>query len=157
METLRTTRVERHIKANRADVYRLLLDPAAIAEWKVPEGMTARVHEFEPREGGAIRVSLTYADDTSSGKTTEHTDTYRGRFVRLIPNETVVEVDEFETTDASMQGEMTSTITLTDAADGGTIIAGVHEGLPAGVSLADNETGWQMALGRLARLAEKRP
>ncbi len=29
-------------------------------------------------------------------------------------------------------------------------VVGVHEGLPVGVSTADNEAGWRMALGRLA-------
>src|SRR5688500_2278629 len=151
---MHTTRVSQHIKARRADVYRLLLDPTAIAKWKVPDGMTAHIHTFEPREGGTIRVSLTYVTETAAGKTSAHTDTYRGRFVRLVPNEQVVEVDEFETGDPAMQGEMVSTITLTDAADGGTDVVGLHEGVPPGVSTADNETGWRMALAKLATLAE---
>ena len=149
-----STRVTRHIRASRADVYRLLLDPAAVVKWKVPEGMTAHVHAFDAREGGELRVSLTYDAPTKTGKTTSHTDTYHGRFVRLVPNEQVVEVDEFETTDPALRGEMTSTITLADAADGGTDVVGVHESLPPGVSLADNETGWRMALDKLAALAE---
>ena len=153
---VRSTRVHRHIDANRADIYRLLLDPDAIEKWKVPEGMTAHVHTFEAREGGAVRVSLTYVDTTSSGKTTAHTDTYRGRFTRLIENEEVVEVDEFETDDPAMQGEMVSTIRLSDAPEGGTDVVGIHEGVPLGVSLPDNETGWRMALARLAGLAEGR-
>lgn len=156
MSTVRSTRVHRHIDAPRVDVYRLLLDPAAIAEWKVPEGMTAHIHAFEAREGGAVRVSLTYVDTASSGKTTSHTDTYHGRFARLVPDEEVVEVDEFETDDPSMQGEMVSTITLSDASAGGTDVVGIHEHVPPGVSLADNETGWRMALARLAALAEGR-
>jgi hypothetical protein len=48
---------------------------------------------------------------------------------------------------------MTITITLVDA-DGGTDLHGVHDGLPRGVSPADNETGWQMALAKLAALVE---
>ena len=99
-------------------------------------------------------MSLTYVEASSAGKTTQHTDTYRGRFARLVPNEQVVEVDEFETTDPALRGEMISTITLTDAADGGTDVIGVHEQLPPGVPLADNETGWRMALAKLAALAE---
>lgn len=151
---MRSTRVQQHILAPRAAVYRLLLDPTAIARWRVPEGMTAHVHSFEAREGGSFRVSLTYLEPTGSGKTTAHTDTYHGRFVRLVPDEQVVEVEEFETTDPAMSGEMTSTITLTDAADGGTDVVGVHEGIPPGVALADNETGWRMSLAKLAALAE---
>ena len=56
---------------------------------------------------------------------------------------------EFETSDAAMRGEMTVTFTLADA-DGGTDAFAVHENLPPGVSPADNETGWQMALDKLA-------
>jgi hypothetical protein len=37
---------------------------------------------------------------------------------------------------------------------GGTDVVGVHDGLPRGVSIADNETGWRMALARLATLVE---
>jgi hypothetical protein len=48
---------------------------------------------------------------------------------------------------------MTITITLSDA-DGGTDVLGVHEGLPPGVSAADNEAGWRSALKRLAELVE---
>jgi MOSC domain-containing protein YiiM/uncharacterized protein YndB with AHSA1/START domain len=149
-----TTRVHQHISAPRESVFRLLLDPAAIAKWRVPDGMTAHVHRYEPRVGGAIRVSLTYDLPTGTGKTTAHTDTYHGRFLEIVPNEKVVEVNEFETSDPMMRGEMRSTITLTDAADGGTDVVGVHENLPRGLSADDNETGWRMALAKLAALAE---
>jgi uncharacterized protein YndB with AHSA1/START domain len=151
---MRSTRVRRHVDAPRATVYRLLLDASAIAKWKVPDGMTAEVHAFEAREDGAIHVSLTYDAPTTTGKTAEHTDSYRGRFVRLVPNEMVVEADEFETGDAALRGEMLSTITLADAPGGGTDVVGVHEKVPPGVSLEDNETGWRMALDKLAALAE---
>ncbi len=148
-----STRISRHINAPREAVYRALLDPHAIARWKVPDGMTCHVHEFDAREGGSIRISLTYDEPTETGKTTAHTDTYHGRFARLVRNEQVVEVDEFETSDPALSGEMTITITLADA-DGGTDLLAVHDGLPRGVSLADNETGWQMALSRLAAIVE---
>ncbi|HEX4840624.1 MAG TPA: SRPBCC domain-containing protein [bacterium] len=72
-------------------------------------------------------------------------------FVKLVPNEQVVEVDEFETTDPAMRGKMTVTITL---APGGIDLLAVHDGLPRGVSTAANETGWQMALAKLAVLVE---
>jgi uncharacterized protein YndB with AHSA1/START domain len=150
---LRATRVRRHVKAPRALVYRALLDANAVARWRVPKGMTSHVHEFDAREGGAFRVSLTYESPGAAGKTSAHTDTYHGRFEKLVPNELVVEVVEFETTDPALRGEMTMTTTLVDAA-GGTDILGVHEGLPPGVAPADNETGWREALDRLALLLE---
>ena len=49
---------------------------------------------------------------------------------------------------------MTLTITLTDA-DGGTEIFAVHDGLPPGLSPADNEIGWRMSLRKLAALVER--
>ncbi len=150
---MRSTRIEHYIKAPRAAVYRALLDPRAVAKWKVPDGMTCHVHAFDAREGGSFRISLTYGAPTGTGKTTAHTDTYHGRFAKLVRNEQIVEVDEFETDDPALRGEMTITITLEDA-DGGTDLVAVHDGLPPGVSPADNETGWQMALAKLAALVE---
>jgi uncharacterized protein YndB with AHSA1/START domain len=148
------TRVTRHVNAPRASVYRALLDARAVATWKVPTGMSGQVHAFDPREGGAFRVSLTYDAPTAAGKTTAHTDTYHGHFAKLVPDEQVVEVIEFETADPALQGEMTVTITLTDAAGGGTDVLAVHDGLPPGVPPAANEVGWQMSLAKLAALVE---
>lgn len=148
-----STRISRHVNAPRAAVYRALLDPRAVATWMVPTGMTSQVHAFDAREGGSFRISLTYDAPTGAGKTTAHTDTYHGRFVKLVTNEQVVEVVEFETTDPSLRGEMTITITLADA-DGGADVSAVHDGLPAGLSPADNEAGWRSSLGKLAALVE---
>lgn len=148
-----STRITRHVNAPRASVYRALLDARAIATWRVPTGMTSHVHAFDAREGGSFRISLTYDAPTGTGKTTAHTDTYHGRFVKLVPNEQVVEVVEFETTDPALSGEMTLTLTLTDA-DGGTDVLGVHDGLPPGVPPADNEAGWRSSLAKLAALVE---
>ena len=148
-----STRISRRVNAPRAKVYRALLDARAVAKWMVPPGMTSHVHEFEPREGGSIRISLTYEAPTGTGKTTAHTDTYHGRFVRLVPDEQMVEVVEFETDNPAMRGEMTISITLDDA-DGGTEVLAVHDGLPSGVPPADNELGWQQSLARLAELVE---
>lgn len=135
-------------------MYRALLDGDAAQQWMVPDGMTSHVHEFEPREGGAFRISLTYDAPTGAGKTDAQTDTFHGTFVRLVPDTEVVEVGEFETDDPEMQGEMTMTFRLADAAGGGTEIVGVHEHLPPGLSPEDNEIGWRMSLDKLARLVE---
>ena len=110
-----STRISRRVNAPRAIVYRALLDARAVATWMVPTGMTSHVHAFDAREGGSFRISLTYDEPTGTGKTTAHTDTYHGRFVKLVTNEQVVEVVEFETTDPALHGEMTITITLADA------------------------------------------
>ena len=102
------------MKAPRPVVYRALLDADAVAKWRVPEGMTSQVHEFEAREGGSFRVSLTYDAPDRTGKSTSHTDTYHGHFAKLVPDEQVVEVFEFETADPALAGTMTMTTTLAD-------------------------------------------
>jgi uncharacterized protein YndB with AHSA1/START domain len=148
-----TTKVTRHISAPRERVYRALLDPASVQRWMVPDGMTSRIHAFEAVEGGAFRISLTYDQPTSTGKTNPQTDTFHGRLVRLVPDTEVVQAVEFETDDPALQGEMTITYTLTDA-DNGTDLVGLHEHLPPGVAPADNELGWRMSVDKLARLVE---
>ena len=147
------TKVSRVIKAPRWAIYALLLDAEALSQWRVPTGMSSQVHEFDAREGGSFRISLTYASADQAGKSGGHTDTYHGTFVKLVPNEQVVEAFEFETEDPQLRGEMTLTTTLTDAA-GGTEVLVMHEGIPNGLSVTDNEIGTRMALANLARLAE---
>lgn len=116
--------------------------------------MTSQIHEFEARQGGTFRISLTYELPTNAGKTTAQTDTFHGRFVTLLPDTKVVELVEFDTDDPSMQGEMTITYEFAEV-DGGTLLTGVHEDLPPGVSPADNELGWRMSIDKLAALVEQ--
>ena len=134
-------------------MYEALTDPALIGRWRYPDGMTSVV---ERQEDGAFRVTLTYEAPDAQGKTTARSDVYRARFTRLVSAELVVEVDEFETADPQLAGEMTMTIILRDG-DGGTELLAVHEGVPPGVTGEDNELGWRMALDRLAALVEGRP
>ena len=146
------------MSAPRPAVYRALLDAGAIAKWRVPAGMSSQVHEFDAREGGSFRISLSYDAlscdaPAATGKSASHTDTYRGHFARLVPDEQVVEVLEFETADPELRGQMTITTTLTEAA-GGTDVLVVHEGIPDKIPVADNATGTRMALANLARLVE---
>jgi uncharacterized protein YndB with AHSA1/START domain len=143
------------MNAPRTNVYCALLDARAVATWMVPTGMTSHVHEFDAREGGYFRISLTYDEPTHTGKTTAHTDTFHGRFVKLVPNEKVIETVEFETADPAMRGEMSITITLADAG-GGTDLLAVHDALPPGLTAAENEAGWRMSLAKLAALVEAR-
>ncbi|MFF1637595.1 SRPBCC domain-containing protein [Streptomyces sp. NPDC058246] len=153
------TQVSRRVKATPAAVYQALLDPGAVAAWRVPAGMTSHVHEFDPREGGTFRVSLTYDDAAGAGKSALHTDTYHGHFARLVPDKLVVEVLEFETSDDALRGTMTMTTSLTpvdDAGDDATDVVIVHEGIPDDVPRTDNELGTRMALDNLARLVERK-
>lgn len=116
--------------------------------------MSCVVHVFDARDGGSFRVSLSYDDSAQSGKTHAHTDTYHGHFAKLLPDRKVVEILEFETDDPNLAGEMTVSTELADVLDG-TEVTVEYEGLPPGVSVADNETGTRMALDNLAALLER--
>ena len=151
-----STKVSRVIKASRKAIYRALTDPQALATWRVPDDMTGRMHEFDPRPGGGrYRMSLTYtAPAGAPGKTTADTDTFEGEFVELVPDEKVVEAIVFEAEDTKFGGVMTLTTSLSDA-DDGTLVTMAHENLPAGVRPEDNELGTTMSLRKLAALVEQ--
>jgi len=121
--------------------------------WGVPKGMTSLVHEFDGHERGSFRISLTYDAPTNTGESSTHADTYYGYFQRLDPTEQVVEMLEFETVDEDLRGVIVMATTLADG-DGGTDVFVAHEGIPRGVSTADNETGTRTALANLAVLVE---
>src|SRR3546814_9871443 len=69
--------------------------------------MTGRIHAFEPRPGGIYRMALTYGGPghAAPGKTAQHTDIVRGRFLALIPDRQVAQLVEFESEDPAFAGE----------------------------------------------------
>ena len=90
----------------------------------MPKTKDSILYDLNPSQKEAVihtEGPLLIIAGAGTGKTTAHTDTFHGRFVKLVTNEQVVEVVEFETTDPALRGEMTITYTLTDA-DGGTDI-----------------------------------
>jgi uncharacterized protein YndB with AHSA1/START domain len=147
--------ISRIIKAPRQKVYQAFVDPKAVGTWFAPDTMRARVHTFDPREGGEFRVSLTYQnpEDSQRGKTSGNTDTYHGRFVELVPYERIVEAIEFESQDPGFAGEMRMTVLLADA-DGGTEVSLLYENVPMGIRPEDNEAGSRQSLNKLATLVE---
>ncbi len=61
--------------------------------------------EHDGRVGDTFRISLTYDEAAGGvGKALGKTETYRGRYLELVPDEKIVEVDEFETTETSSAG-----------------------------------------------------
>ncbi len=139
------------VAADRATVFRALLDPAAVAAWRVPDGMRGDVHELDPRVGGRIRMSLTYDDPAAAGKSGGATDTYAGVLTELVPPERVVEQVEFASDAPDLAGTITMTTTLREVA-GGTEVEIRMDGMPDAVPRDQNQAGTRMALDRLARL-----
>lgn len=149
-----TTSVSKVINAPRQRVYQSFLSGDAVASWLAPEGMRATAHRFEPRAGGEIRMSLTYLNvadtpDGKGGKSTADTDTFRGKFVELVPDEKVVWLTEFESSDPAFAGAMTLIWSFADAV-AGTEVTVRCENIPRGVRPEDNEEGSRSTLEKLA-------
>ena len=142
-----STRVSRIIKAERKAVYHAFLDPDSVASWLSPDNMRGHVHAFDASEGGTFRISLTWQDQAHSlsGKTSEDTDTYQGKFVELVPYAKIVEVIDFESQDPAFAGEMRMIVSLADA-DGGTEVTVLCEDIPKGIRPEDNELGCKESL-----------
>jgi uncharacterized protein YndB with AHSA1/START domain len=102
----RTDSASRAIMASPRTIYQALLDPEALVSWLPPQGMKGHIFMFDPREGGIYRMALTYDGSYHStpGKTSEHSDVVRGRFLELVPDERIVQQVEFESEDPAFRG-----------------------------------------------------
>jgi uncharacterized protein YndB with AHSA1/START domain len=146
------------INAPRRAVYQAFLDADAVASWLAPDNMRGKVHTFEAWEGGQIRMSLTYQNveetpDGKGGKSSSDTDTFQGKFIELIPDEKIVWLTEFESSDPAFAGEMKLTWSFVDA-EGGTRVTVLCENIPEGIRPEDNEAGSQSSLEKLALFLE---
>lgn len=152
----RHTQVSQMVRAPREVVYQAFLDRDAVATWLAPDGMIGKVEVFEPREGGKIRMSLTYPEGVEGppGKTSEDTDTSEGTFVELRPNEKIVQVFQFESEQPEFSGQMRMTWSLVDK-DGETEVTVLSENIPEGIRLEDNEQGSRESLQKLAQFVEQ--
>jgi uncharacterized protein YndB with AHSA1/START domain len=150
-----STSVSRVVPAPPEAVYRALLDGNALAAWLPPESMRGVVHAFDARAGGSFRISLIHADGGAAmrGKSSESTDSIRGRFVELVPNERVTWATEFESTDPAFAGEMLVTWRL-EPAGSRTQVTVLCENIPRGIRPEDNEAGCRSTLENLAAYLE---
>lgn len=150
-----TLAVSRLIKASPRALYRAFLDAEAIAAWRPPPGMRARIFSFEPREGGGYRMAFDYAetDHAVRGKTSEHSDAFEGRFVQLLADRRIVEEVEFEAEDPQFAGIMRLTTTLEPEA-GGTRVTVLCENAPSGIDPEDHRMGIEASLANLAAFTE---
>ena len=146
-----STRVSRIIKAPRRTIYHAFLDPEALVSWLPPSGMTGHVFEFDARDGGAFKMALTYVevDHSTRGKTSEHADVFKGKFLELIQDERIVQLIEFESDDPSFVGPMTIRWTLADVPDG-TEVTVECENEPVGIRPEDHAAGMRSSLANLA-------
>jgi predicted N-acetyltransferase YhbS/uncharacterized protein YndB with AHSA1/START domain len=150
-----TTRTSRFVRASPEAVYRACTDPTALAAWRAPGDMTARVHGFEAGVGGGYTMSLFYPASEAQpiGKTTAREDRYTARFLELTPPTRIVEAITFDAAEPAFGGEMTMTVTLAPR-DAGTDVTIAFDGLPPGIRPEDNDAGTRAALDKLAQYVE---
>lgn len=151
MIALRSTTVKKSVTASPEAVYDAFVNAEAVAAWLPPGEMRGIVHEFDAREGGSFCMSLIYPPDDEGihGKTEAKTDTFEGRFVRLVADREVVWATTFVSTDTAFAGEMTIRTTIA-AADGGATVTITCDNIPPGIRLEDNAEGCRESLAKLA-------
>jgi uncharacterized protein YndB with AHSA1/START domain len=139
-----TVRLHRVLRAPAERIYRAFLDPDAMVKWLPPHGFTGRMHQQEARVGGSYRMSF-----TNFGTGTSHS--FGGKYLELIPDERIVNTDEFA--DPNLPGTMKTTVQLTKVSVG-TEITIVQEGIPEAIPPDACYLGWQESLELLAKLVE---
>lgn len=149
-----THKASRTILATPRAIFRVLLDGEAMANWRPPAGMTARVEGVDPRPGGGYRMTLIYPEDGAArGKTSAREDVVEGCFVEILPDERLVEKVRFVSDNAGFDGVMTITTTLAPVRDG-TRVTFTAADVPPGISEADHRTGMESTLRNLANFVE---
>ena len=145
----------RVIAATRQAIYEAFVNPEALVSWLSPEGMSVHVDVFDARAGGSYQLTLTYeVDHSNPGKTSDHTDVSKGRFLELVPNTKIVLAGEFDSDDPAFSGEMVQTWFL-EAVAAGTKVTIVNERVPEGIRKEDHDEGLNSTLENLARFVEK--
>lgn len=146
----RTDSASREFRAPPDQVYAALVDPAALAAWLPPTGMSGRFDHYDARPGGSYRMVLTYADPaTAAGKTTADSDIVEAHFVEIVPGRRVVQDVDFVSDDRRFTGTMTITWEVTPV-DNGTRVDIRADDVPIGISADDHATGLASSLENLA-------
>jgi len=123
-------------------------------KWVPPTGMTARMLDFDFREGGSYRMRLTYTGlQRGPGKTTDDSDEVDVRLVRLIEGKRIEQAVTFESEDPAFSGVMRMTWEFRSAKDG-TLVTIRCENVPEGIRPEDHEAGLNSTLENLASFLE---
>lgn len=150
----RTDTASRLIMAETKAIYQAFLNPKSLVSWLPPTGMSGHIENFDPREGGTYKMTLTYEEDQlSSGKTSENTDVYQGKFVELVPDKRIVQLVIFDSESPEFAGDMKQQW-LFESLEEGTKITIICENVPIGIHKEDHEIGLKSTLENLAIFVE---
>ncbi|MGM7671782.1 SRPBCC domain-containing protein [Microbacterium sp. A93] len=138
------------ISASPEQVYAAFIDPAALARWLPPDGMSGRVERLDARTGGDYRIVLTYLDTTDApGKSSADEDVVEGKYVEVTPGVRVVADVEFESDDPAFAGTMRMTWEAIARGTGSEVVFRAED-VPDGISAADHVAGLTSSLRNLA-------
>jgi len=145
------------MRAAPDSVWRALTEPALLAAWLPPEGMTGSFAHFDLRPGGGYRMTLAYDDPAANaGKSGSGHDIVEGRFAAIMPGERLEQLVEFESDDPAFDGIMRMIWKI--AAEGsGTRVTIRAEDVPPGIGAEDHREGLASSLANLAALVERAP
>jgi uncharacterized protein YndB with AHSA1/START domain len=141
----------RTIAAPRSAVYRALVDPALLVQWMNPPGFEGSSAVVEERLGGRHRVEYRASDGGQHA--------FDSVIRELVPDERIVLDFAFEGAEPGQRmGDTLLTLTLRDAADGGTELRLVHANVTVAPPITGEsvEYGWNAVLEKLNTLYEKR-
>jgi uncharacterized protein YndB with AHSA1/START domain len=154
MTVMTAVRLQRTIPAPPDRVYRAWLDPDLIRRWLAPAGLEVTRAEVDERVGGHYRIWHADAHGGVGG--------FDAEVLELVPNERIVWRWGFVGPDrlAGPTYDSLLTVTLRAAPDGSTELTLVHERLDdlreARPDIAEGVgPGWEMALDKLATLAQE--
>lgn len=136
------------IGASPTEVFAALVDEWARTTWLPPAGMSGGFTWFDARPGGGYRMTLTYDDESTSGKSGENTDVVEARFVSIDEPRRLVEEADFVSDDPDLSGTMRMTWSLAPV-DGGTLVTITATDVPDGISSGDHVAAFASTLSNL--------
>jgi uncharacterized protein YndB with AHSA1/START domain len=154
----RVDRASKTIRAPASVIYQALTDPDALREWLPPKGMSGTIENFDLRQEGGYRMTLTYDGRGSedAGKTEANKDVVDVVFAKIVPDHEIVQLAMFQSEDSAFAGAMTMTWTLTSNNDA-TEVTITAEDVPEGIKQSDHIEGLNASLDNLARYVTGAP
>jgi uncharacterized protein YndB with AHSA1/START domain len=137
-------KLHRIIRSTPEKIYRAFLDPEAICKWMPPYGFTCKIHHQDARVGGTYKMSF-----TNFG--TDKANTFSGKYIELVPNELIVNTDEFD--DPSLPGTLQNRVSL-KAVSCGTELTIIQDGIPDAIPVEFCYLGWKESIDLLEKLVE---
>ncbi len=136
------------VNAPRDEVFAALVDEAARTVWLPPTGMSGQFSWFDAKPGGGYRLTLTYDNDATQGKSGENTDVVEVRFTAVDRPCRLVEEADFVSEDPNLTGTMTMTWSL-EPMDGETFVTITATDVPEAISSQDHATAFASTLSNL--------